>query len=157
MGINYDYELGDFLENLEQGSVFRLKSAPPFESDRYHVFIVLNYNPSSHRALLLVNGTTQYLKRRDALRWANIDVDATTVYIKGGVYSFFSEDTMIDCNSVHELTLTSEDFQNGRIIPVGDNISETDLTSIINAVLASPKVPDYQKEIIHPRLAINMV
>ena len=53
---------------LEQGSVIRIRGNPPFPSDKFHVFVVLNADPTGDCVLVTVNGTTQYEHRASVLR-----------------------------------------------------------------------------------------
>lgn len=139
-----------FRRSLQQGSVFRLKGDVPFNSERYHVFVVLNYNVDTGDIIILVNGTSQVTKRWCALEdIKKIDAKATTVYIKAGVYSFLSKDTLFDCNSVHCVNIDDLNLDNIKTIANGA-LSKEDIDRLVNATLASPVVERYVKNLIRP-------
>lgn len=139
-----------FRRSLQQGSVFRLKGDVPFNSERYHVFVVLNYNVDTGDIIILVNGTSQVTKRWCALEdIKKIDAKATTVYIKAGVYSFLSKDTLFDCNSVHCVNIDDLNLDNIKTITNGA-LSKEDIDRLVNATLASPVVERYVKNLIRP-------
>lgn len=126
--------------------VFRLKGAEPFESEVYHVFTVLNYDPTTYEVLYLVNGTSQLSKRyADLERQPGVDPAITTVAIVKGAYSFFSKDTLIDCNTVHEFNLGAVDFSDDTVELIFDELSSDDTSKIVAAVKASPLVEPYIK------------
>jgi hypothetical protein len=141
-----------FDSGLKQGTLFRLKGNDPFRSDDYHVFIVLNYNPDTNEALILVNGTTKIEKRLDNLNKLGVDTMKTTVRINAGKYSFFPKETMIDCNSVHTKRITMDDFRLKNILPIDGCLEDDDFEKIVSAVLESKQVPDNQKSLIRKDL-----
>ena len=148
MDINSNILKASFDHVIKQGTLFRLKGDDPFKSDDYHVFIVLNYDPDTNEALLLVNGTTKIEKRLNNLIRLGIDTLKTTVRIEPGKYSFFPEETMIDCNNVHTKHITIDDFETKNLLPIDDHLEEEDLAKIINAVLESKQVSENQKSLI---------
>lgn len=152
MDISPNIFKASFDSGLKQGTLFRLRGDDPFHSDDYHVFIVLNYNPDANEALLLVNGTTQIEKRLDSLDKLGVDTMKTTVRICAGKYSFFSKETMIDCNAVHTKRITTDDFRLKNILPINGCLEDDDLEKIVNAVLESKQVPDSQKSLIRKDL-----
>lgn len=133
-----------FQSKLEQGMVFRLKGPLPFSSNKYHVFVVLNKTPEATQ-LLLVNGSSQYQKSIQRLATQGIDSNKTTVAIFANSYSFFSEDTIIDCNSVHEINTDAIDFQKN-VTLIYDRLSRKHVEEIIAAVKNSPLVEEYIKK-----------
>lgn len=144
-----------FKRSLKQGTVFRMKGDTPFNSDCYHVFVVLNYDISTGNVLFLVNGTSQMEKRWKALEdIKKIDAKSTTVFIRAKTYNFLSEDTLFDCNSVHCINIDSLNFNNIKTI-TSDKLSENDVEKLINAVLASPMVERFIKNSIRPDQKTN--
>lgn len=127
----------------ETNLVFRYKGDPPFHSPKYHVFIIVT-KIANDGSLVLVNGTSKIEKRKTATRLMGIDADETLVYIPSKKYSFFSKETIIDCNSVNVLKpeeIKIDDFeyiQNG-------HLSEDDFEKIKQAIIASPLVAPYIK------------
>lgn len=148
MDISPNIIKASFDSDLKQGTLFRLKGNDPFRSDDYHVFIVLNYNPGTNEALILVNGTTKIEKRLDNLSKLGVDIMKTTVRIDAGKYSFFPKETMIDCNSVHTKRITIDDFRLRNILPIDGCLKDDDFEKIVSAVLESKQVPDNQKSLI---------
>ena len=141
-----------FMQFLKQGYIFRLKGDEPFQSDCYHIFIVLNRSPQTDSTLLLVNGTSQVERRKAALaRLKHIDAEKTTVVLEAGSYRFISKTTMIDCNSVSMLDLSVIDFNTNKIkfITSGE-LSQQDIDSIVAATLNSPVVAHNIKQKIDP-------
>lgn len=134
-----------FRHSLRQGSVFRLKGDIPFDSDCYHVFVVLNYDTNTGDVLFLVNGTSQVEKRWLALEDVQrIDAKSTTVYIKAGSYSFLSKDTLFDCNSVHCVNVNKLDLDNIKIIS-DDALTQEDIDRLVKATSLSPVVERFIK------------
>lgn len=152
MDISPNIAKASFDSSLKQGTLFRLKGNDPFRSDDYHVFIVLNYNPDTNEALILVNGTTKIEKRLDNLNKLGVDTMKTTVRINAGKYSFFPKETMIDCNSVHTKRITIDDFRLKNILPINDCLEDDDFEKIVSAVLESRQVSDNQKSLIRKNL-----
>lgn len=95
--------------SLKRGDVLRIKGQPPFESDRYHFFVVLNVDPKSEEILLLVSGTSQVQKRLEIrLRTSGDDgqyVQDTTKVFPESAYDFLTMQTLFDCNEVHRVRL----------------------------------------------------
>lgn len=144
-------EVGDnirkmsFRNSLKQGAVFRLKGDIPFESECYHVFVVLNYDVSTGEILFLVNGTSQVAKRWLALEDVRgIDARSTTVYMRAGSYGFLPKDTLFDCNSVHCVNIDALDLDNIEMI-TGEVLTEEDVERLVRAALASPVVERFVK------------
>jgi len=139
-----------FRSMLKQGFIFRLRGDKPFESDVYHVFVVLNYDFDNGEVLLLVNGTSRVEKRIEYLNKVGIDVDATTVVFEAGSYSFITKRTIFDCNSVKSININDIPFGN-EIRFIGDQLSSDDIEKLIRAALASENVLESHKKIINPK------
>lgn len=135
-----------FRELLKQGFVFRLRGDIPFESEDYHVFAVLNFDPKTGDILLLTNGTSQVEKQIDYLYRTHVDVEATTVILDAGSYSFITKRTLFNCNSVHAINIDDISFDNNNAKFIGSQLSQEDVDRLINAALASENVfPEYKK------------
>lgn len=139
-----------FIESLKQGTVFRLKGSKPFESDSYHIFIVLNYDPSADILTYLVNGTSQVEKRKAALYAMSIDVENTTVTFAPNQYCFFPKETLVNCNSVHNLDVNLIDFSSDDIMYVDGELCDKDVQRIVKGVQHSRLVPPYIKQRLLP-------
>lgn len=145
MEISDDIRKESFRKSLRQGSVFRLKGDIPFESECYHVFVVLNYDVSTGEILFLVNGTSQVAKRWLALEDVRgIDARLTTVYMRAGSYGFLPRDTLFDCNSVHCVNIDMLDLDNIKMI-TDEELTEEDVERLVCAALASPVVERFVK------------
>ena len=153
MGFSSFWRQQKFVDSLCQGKVFLLKGDQPFCSDTYHVFVVLNYDPRSSELLYLVNGTSQILKSYKRLELLGVDPKSTTVCMRAGEYKFISKDTMFNCNSVHVVSLSKIDFSSDMLKDITcDQLSQTDIESLIAATLASPAVSLHIKNKIQPNI-----
>ena len=114
-----------------------MRGDEPFSSSKYHVFIVLNYDPNTDEALILVNGTSQVDKRLNFYNkcHSNLDPENTTVVLEAGKYSFFPEKTLVDCNSVKMCRINPEHFEKGNLIMIDNRLSDDDMERIINGVI----------------------
>ena len=147
-----DIQVNSFYRSLRQGFLFRMKGDEPFLSDEYHIFIVLNYDPHTHEALILVNGTSQVQKR---LRYYHSNpqrrADQAIIIFEAGKYPFFPKKTLIDCNSVTTCCINSTHFVNGDLQPMSERLSDEDLQRIIEGVMNSRTIPPYIKNKIQPQ------
>lgn len=135
--------------SFKQGDVVRIAGNYPFESNKLHVFIVLNKKPGEDVVLVAVNGTTQIEKRYAYYHRLGIpDDDMPLVSIERGKYSFFSKDTVVDCNTVSEINLDTIDFK--CIFFENKHIDQGDLSNIIAKVLNSDEISLYHKRLIEP-------
>ncbi len=150
MEIPNDVKKHAFKELLKQGFVFRLRGDIPFESEDYHVFAVLNFDPKTGDILLLTNGTSQVEKQTNYLRRTHVDVENTTVTLDAGSYSFITKPTLFNCNSLHAINVDDVDFENGDAKFIGNQLSQEDIDRLINAALASENVLPEYKKLIRP-------
>lgn len=92
---------------IEQGSVFNFlidfNDAKRQSKNRY--FVILNRNPKTDRALVLVTSTTQIVKRREYVARMGIS-EKTIVEVSAGEYSVFSSDSAFNCNEVFEVDMS---------------------------------------------------
>jgi hypothetical protein len=132
--------------SLQRGDVLRIKSDPPFESNDYHFFVVLNVEPATEDILLLVSGTSQIQKRLEArLRISDNDeqyVNDTTKVFPSSSYDFFTKQTLFDCNEVHKVKL--EIIERKNLLVNGFSLSENDVMALVakvgNSKLVEPRI-----------------
>ena len=148
MEIDPNIRKQSFISSLKQGTVFRLKGDIPFESDKYHIFIVLNNEPQSDTVLLLVNGTSKVEKKLQILHHIYRDnANRTSVIIEANSYQFITKQTIIDCNEVKTININAINFNSDDFKPiVSDELSQSDIDKVINAVLNSTNVSDHIKQ-----------
>lgn len=132
---------------LKRGDVLRIKSKPPFESDKYHFFVVLNIDPASEEVLLLVSGTSQVQKRLEVrLKTSNDDgqyVNDTTKVFPETSYDFLTAQTLFDCNEVHTVKL--EIIERRNLLVDNFSLSEDDTLELVSKVGNSRLVPPVVK------------
>lgn len=134
---------------LEQGSVIRIRGNPPFPSDKFHVFVVLNADPTGDCVLVTVNGTTQYEHRAQFYERIDIPRDKQPMlYIRANTYDFFSRDTWIDCHRVLAFKLSQVRRRN--ILLINEKVSDTDLQWLVQKVLESRRVKLRHKKLVDP-------
>ena len=121
---------------LKRGDVIRIKSKPPFESEKYHFFVVLNIDPASEDVLLLVSGTSQVQKRLEVrLKTSNDDgqyVHDTTKVFPEAMYDFFTMPTLFDCNEVHTVKL--EVIERRNLLVDNFSLSDDDVLELVGKV-----------------------
>ena len=134
---------------LQQGSVIRIRGNPPFPSDKFHVFVVLNADPTGDCVLVTVNGTTQYEHRASFYERIGIPRDKQPMlHIRTGTYDFFSRDTWIDCHRVLAFKLSQVRRRN--ILLINEKVSGKDLQWLIERVLESRRVKLRHKKLVDP-------
>lgn len=143
------------LSNLQQGSMLAIKGEYPFTSDKPHFFVILNLNPTTDEYLVAVNNTSQIQTRMSYLMsQTTTDITATTVSIDAGEYSFFPNDTLFDCNEIHELTssdLLSAYKRRNLWLPSAEvKLKQGHIEAIVKACQASRSVSAIQKKKINP-------
>ena len=92
---------------VEQGSVFNFfvcfDDSKRQSKNRY--FVVLNRNPKTDTALIMVTSTTQIQKKREFVKRAGIS-DKTIVEVKAKEYSIFTSDSVFNCNEIFEVNMS---------------------------------------------------
>ena len=131
-----------------QGFVFWLKGDIPFESDKFHFFVVINKNPNRDGFLLLVNGTSQIQKRKNYLSHQGIDFATTTVRLHPGDYPFVTKETIIDCNSVSTVDTNRLSSVHNEIRFLSAQISQEDIMKLVDAIKNSPNVAEAYKKLL---------
>ena len=89
---------------IEQGSVFNfhMEVAGPNRQSKNRYFVVLNRNPKTDTALVMVTSTTQIAKRREFVQRAGIS-EQTIVSVSPKEYSVFTSESAFNCNDVIEV------------------------------------------------------
>lgn len=132
---------------LKRGDILRIKSEPPFQSDSYHFFVVLNIDPASEEVLLLVSGTSQVQKQlENRMRTSGDDgqyVHDTTKVFSVESYDFFTKQTLFDCNEVYPVKL--EVIERRNLLVDGYALSENDIAELVVKVSNSRLVPSHIK------------
>lgn len=132
---------------LKRGDVIRIKSKPPFESEKYHFFVVLNIDPATEEVLLLVSGTSQVQKRLEVrLKTSGDDgqyVNDTTKVFPDSSYTFFTAQTLFDCNEVHAVKL--EIIERRNLLVNNFSLSNEDTLELVQKVGNSKLVPPVTK------------
>lgn len=135
---------------IEQGSVFNFfidfDDSKRQSKNRY--FVVLNRNPKTDTALLMVTSTTQTQKRREFVRRVGIS-EETIVEVHEKEYSVFTSDSAFNCNEIFEVkmdVLIRKIEENGSMNypKLPDDI----LKRIISGVNESPEVSQSIKDLI---------
>src|SRR3989344_3354008 len=91
---------------IEQGCVynFRLEVDGPNRQSKNRYFVVLNRNPKTDTALILVTSTTQIVRRREFVQRARIS-EQTIVSVSPHEYPVFSSESAFNCNDVIEVSM----------------------------------------------------
>jgi hypothetical protein len=135
---------------IEQGSVFNffIDFGDPNRQSKNRYFVVLNCNPKTDTALIMVTSTTQIQKKKEFIKRAGIS-DKTIVEVKAKEYCVFTSDSVFNCNDVFELNIEDlirkiEESGSMNYPKLPDNI----LKRIIAGVNESPKIPQAIKELM---------
>lgn len=135
---------------VEQGSVFNFSvdfgDSKRQSKNRY--FVVLNRNPKTDTALIMVTSTTQIEKKREFVKRAGIS-DKTIVEIKAREYCIFTSDSAFNCNEVFEVNMSDlirkiEENGSMNYSKLPDNI----LKQIIAGINESPKISQSIKDLM---------
>jgi hypothetical protein len=135
---------------IEQGSVFNFfidfDDSRRQAKNRY--FIVLNRNPKTDVALIIVTSTTQIQKKREFVKRVGIS-DKTIVEVKAKEHPIFTRDSVFNCNDVFEVDMSDlirKIEENGSMnYP---KLSDDVLKRIIAGVNESPKVSQSIKDLV---------
>jgi len=92
---------------IEQGSVFNffLEVDGPGRESKNRYFVVLNRNPKTDTALILLTSTTKVAKQLEYARRSGISGD-TIVLVSPDDYLPFSDDCAFNCNDVHKVCMS---------------------------------------------------
>lgn len=91
---------------IEQGCVynFHMEADGPGRQSKNRYFVVLNRNPKTDTALILVTSTTQVAKRLEFIKRAGIS-EKTVVFVSDREYKVFTKESVFDCNEVIEVAM----------------------------------------------------
>lgn len=134
---------------IEQGSVFNffVDFGDSRRQSKNRYFVVLNRNPKTDVALILVTSTTQAQKRKEFIRRSGIS-EKTIVEVKAQEHPIFTSDSAFDCNEVFEVRMSDlirKIEENGSMnYP---RLSHSLLLQIIAGLKESPKVSQSVKDL----------
>ena len=135
---------------IEQGSVFNfyIDFDGPKRQSKNRYFVVLNRDPKTDVALIMVTSTTQTTKKREFVKRVGIS-EKTIVTVLPREYSVFTKESAFDCNEIFEINMQDlirkieeNGSMNYRKMP--DKI----LAKIINGVKESPRVSSGIKKLL---------
>jgi len=111
-------------------------------------FVILNRNPKTDRALVLVTSTTQVVKKRNFINRAGIS-EKTIVEVNAGEYCVFKNDSAFNCNEVFEVSMSDliRKIENGGSMGY-PKIPEPILLKLINGVKESTVVTEEIKALL---------
>ena len=135
---------------IEQGSVFNfhmeVEGTNRQSKNRY--FVVLNRNPKTDMALILVTSTTQVAKRKEFVQRAGIS-EQTIVSVSPKEYSIFTAESAFNCNDVIEVGMSDliqkvEDDGSMNYPKLPDSI----LAKLIVGINKSPRISPAIKKLL---------
>lgn len=111
-------------------------------------FVVLNRNPKTDTALILVTSTTQIEKRREFVKRAGIN-EQTIVSVSPKEYAVFSAESAFNCNDVVEVGMSDlirkvEDDGSMNYPKIPDSI----LAKLIVGINQSPRIAPAIKKLL---------
>ena len=115
---------------IEQGAVFnfRMEVDGPKRQSKNRYFVVLNRNPKTNTALVLVTSTTQIVKRKEFVQRAGIS-EQTIVSVSPKEYPVFTSESAFNCNDVIEVSMDD-------LIRKVENDGSMNYPKIPNSILA---------------------
>lgn len=135
---------------IEQGCVynFRLEVDAPGRQSKNRYFVVLNRNPKTDTALILVTSTTQVAKRKEFIQRAGIS-GQTIVAVSPSQYRVFTSESAFNCNDVVEVSmadLVRKVEENGSMnYP---KMPDSILAKLIIGINASPRISPAIKKLL---------
>ncbi len=135
---------------IEQGSIFNfhmeVEGVNRQSKNRY--FVVLNRNPKTDTALVLVTSTTQIEKRREFVKRAGIS-EKTIVAVSPEEYAVFTAESAFNCNDVIEVNMSEliRKVEDGGSMNY-PKIPESILAKILAGVDQSPRVAPALKKLL---------
>ena len=135
---------------IEQGAVFNfhMEVDGPKRQSKNRYFVVLNRNPKTDTALVLVTSTTQIAKRKEFVQRAGIS-EQTIVPVSPKEYPVFTSESAFNCNDVIEVSM--DDL----IRKVEDNgsmdypkIPDSILAKLIVGINESPRISPAIKKLL---------
>lgn len=91
---------------IEQGSVFNffIDFSDSKRQSKNRYFIVLNKNPKTDTALIMVTSTRQIQKKKEFVKRAGI-TEKTIVEVRAKEHPMFTSDSAFNCNEVFEVKM----------------------------------------------------
>ncbi len=128
--------------SVEQGSVFNFRFEPKGvgRESKNRYFAVLNRNPKTDTALIMLTSTTQVAKKREFFNRAGIS-EKTIVIVTPSEYSVFKTESAFNCNDIYEVKMSDliKKIEDGGSMNY-PKLSDKVLNKLIIAVNASPLV-----------------
>lgn len=135
---------------IEQGCVynFHLEVDGPRRQSKNRYFVVLNRNPKTDTALILVTSTTQVAKRLEFIKRAGIS-EKTVVFVSEREYRVFTKESAFDCNEVIEVNISDliKRVENNGSMNY-PKIPDSILAKLIVGVNESPRVSETFKKML---------
>lgn len=133
---------------LEAGRVFKLQHRH-LSSALAHYFVVVNHSPNSDNLLIMCVFSSQIEKVR---RRCSVYPNETLVEISPSEYSEISKDSIIDCNSLLNMSIEEfiENTYNG-LIDYKESLPAKILLKVKKGLLCSPRHSDEIKQKIIKR------
>lgn len=135
---------------VEQGSVFNffVDFGDSKRQSKNRYFVVLNRNPKTDTALIMVTSTTQIQKKREFVKRAGIS-DKTIVEVKTKEHYIFTSDSAFNCNEIFEVNMSDlirkiEENGSMNYPKLPDDI----LKRIIVGINESPKISQSIKDLM---------
>ena len=135
---------------VEQGSVFNffVDFGDSKRQSKNRYFVVLNRNPKTDTALIMVTSTTQIQKKREFVKRAGIS-DKTSVEVKTIEHCIFTSDSAFNCNEIFEVNMSDlikkiEENGSMNYPKLPDDI----LKRIIVGINESPKISQSIKDLM---------
>ena len=135
---------------IEQGAVFNfhMEVEGPKRQSKNRYFVVLNRNPKTDTALVLVTSTTQIAKRKEFVQRANIS-EQTIVSVSPKEYPVFTSESAFNCNDVIEVSMDDlirkvEDNGSMNYPKIPDSI----LAKLIVGINESPRIAPAIKKLL---------
>lgn len=135
---------------IEQGAVFNfhMEVDGPKRQSKNRYFVVLNRNPKTDTAVILVTSTTQVAKRREFVQRAGIS-EQTIVQVSPKEYPVFTSESAFNCNDVIEVSMENlirkiEDDGSMDYPKIPDSI----LAKLIVGINESPRIAPAIKKLL---------
>ncbi len=135
---------------IEQGAVFNfhMEMDGPKRQSKNRYFVVLNKNPKTDTALVLVTPTTQVAKRREFVQRAGIS-ERTIVSVSPTEYPVFTSESAFNCNDIIEVSMDDlirkvEDNGSMNYPKIPDSI----LAKLIVGINESPRISPAIKKLL---------
>ena len=136
------------LATIKRGTVYYFRDES-FASEEPHYFVVLNKNPRNGNFLILACATSKIERRKEIAKKLSFP-EETLVEVFPSDFSFFTKNTLFDCNSVIERNVQSviDKLSNNALKICSENMPDYIVERLISGVLASSQVPEGNKKIM---------